>query len=45
MTKEDVMAIADSVVCDLIYFLRGSEEASGTEEDPSDDAFFEEEAF
>ena len=45
VTKEDVMAVADSVVCDLIYFLRGSEDAPGTEEDPFDDTFFEGEAF
>ena len=25
VTKEDVMAIANSVVCDMIYFLRGEE--------------------
>ena len=34
VTKEDVMAIANSTVCDLIYFLRGEEDtAAETDED------------
>ena len=34
VTKEDVMAIANSTVCDLIYFLRGEE---GTAEETDED--------
>lgn len=37
VTKEDVMAVANSLVCDLIYFLRGGEDAPGEEEDDAED--------
>jgi predicted Zn-dependent peptidase len=33
VTKEDVIAIAQSTVCDMIYFLRGEEKG----EDPEDE--------
>lgn len=36
VTKEQVVAVAKSVVCDLVYFLRG-EEQTAQEEDESDD--------
>jgi predicted Zn-dependent peptidase len=34
VTKEDVIEIANSIECDMIYFLRGSE---NTEEEEFDD--------
>ena len=34
VTKQDVMDVANSVECDMIYFLKGS----GSEEDEDDDA-------
>ena len=37
VTKEDVMAVAKSLECDLIYFLRGEEDAPGEEEDDAED--------
>ena len=36
VTKEEVVSIAQSVECDMIYFLRGTEEAE-TEEEASED--------
>ena len=36
VTKEDVVRIAESVECDLIYFLRNGEEESQDEEDTED---------
>lgn len=36
VTKEDVIKVAESVECDLVYFLKGGGEAEDTEEDFED---------
>jgi chromosome segregation ATPase len=36
VTKEDVMAVANSLECDLIYFLRGVDETPGEEEEDAE---------
>ena len=33
VTKEDVQAIAESIECDLIYFLKGSGEEDGSDDE------------
>ena len=38
VTKEDVMAVANSLECDLIYFLRGEDEAADPASEEEDDA-------
>ena len=38
VTKEDVVHIANSVECDLIYFLRGEEADAEDEEDTDGEA-------
>ena len=38
VTKEDVMAVANSLECDLIYFLRGEDEEAAPASEEEDDA-------
>ena len=37
VTKEQVVAVAKSVVCDLIYFLRGREDGEAKEDEADDE--------